>query len=228
MRGLAGVRRLLATLVLAAALPAAAAPFAVQLGAERVVLDAPLGFADTGNLASPRLQEVAEALTSASYRILLFAIADEDLRRFMTGDRLEMRRYMIVATPRALERERVTERQFEVLVLNSLPGAGPAVAPADAKKHLDGQPHGATNSLAELQRGPGVVSLLQGTRLPSQGGGWREAPAKYLLSTSTLLLVRGKALQLAVYTAFDTPADMSWASAVTRQWIDDLLRLNGR
>src|SRR4029450_8217966 len=55
---------------------ALAAPFAVQVGEARIGVDAPPGFADTTFTGSPRLQELAEALTSPSNRILLFAISD--------------------------------------------------------------------------------------------------------------------------------------------------------
>lgn len=222
------MRKLLAALALAIAVPAPAAPFLVQLGGERVVLDAPPGFADTGFLASPRLQEIAESLTPATDRILLFAISDADLRRFMGGDPPEMRRYMIAATPRALERERVTERQFEVLVSDSLRSLGAAPRPPDAKKYLDAQPHGRASLLTELRQGPGLLSLLHGARLPSQSSGWSEKPPQYVLTTSTLLLLRGKALHVALYTAFDVPADMDWLTSTTQRWAEELIRLNQR
>src|ERR1700741_1638638 len=93
-------------LVLLAALVSAgnvlAAPFAVQVGEARIGLDAPPGFADTGFTGSPRLQELGESLTSASNRVLLFAVSDADLRRFTLGDPLELRRYMVAVTPRGM------------------------------------------------------------------------------------------------------------------------------
>ncbi|MSQ63614.1 MAG: hypothetical protein EXR33_07240, partial [Betaproteobacteria bacterium] len=58
---------------LLAALPpsGAAAPFTVRLGLEKIVLDAPPGFTDTTELASPRLQDLAASLISPSNRLLL-------------------------------------------------------------------------------------------------------------------------------------------------------------
>ncbi|MGH8706268.1 MAG: hypothetical protein ACREUO_12730 [Burkholderiales bacterium] len=216
----------LAALLVAAAVPAAAVPFAVQLGAERIALDAPPGFSDTAFLASPRMQDLAESLTSASNRILLFAITDADLRRFMIGDRPELRRYMIAVTPRGLERERVSTPQFATLVEDSLRDLGKPAGTLDYPSYLDGQPHGKASLLAELRKEPGVVSVLQGTRLPGQGG-FMEKP-QYLFSTTTLLLVRGKALQIAAYTGFDSQNDAEWLKFITQRWIDELLRLNSR
>jgi hypothetical protein len=95
----------LPALLLAAALfspQAAAAPFGVQVGDSRIGLDAPAGFSDTSFTGSPRLTELAETLTSPSNRILLFAISDGDLRRFMAGDPPELRRYMIAVTPKGM------------------------------------------------------------------------------------------------------------------------------
>lgn len=206
---------------------ASAAPFAVQVGEARIGMDAPPGFSDTGFTGSPRLQELAESLTSASNRILLFAITDLDLRKFMVGDPPELRRYMIAVTPKSLERERVTPSLFDQLVGDALRGLGPA-APAekDAAEYLASQPPGKPYRLAELRREPEIVSVVQGTRLPPQGR-LDEKPL-YLLSSTTLMLLRGKALHLAVYSAYESPADLEWIRSVTVRWIGEVQRLNNR
>jgi hypothetical protein len=219
------MRAAIAALLFAAG-SAAAAPFAVRLGLERVVLDAPFGFSDTTELASPRLNELAESLTSASNRILLFAIADTDLRSFTVGERLELRRYMIAVTPKGLERERVSAALFSAFVHDSLRELGAAAPQGDLRGYLDSQPHGKASLIAELRKEPEIVSVLQGTRLPSTTG-WGEEP-KYLLSTTTLLLVRGKALNVAVYTGYEGAADLEWIRFVTARWIEELRRLNAR
>src|SRR3990167_1396549 len=151
----------LAALVLLAALPAAAAPFTVRLGIERIVLDTPPGFTDTTDLASPRLQDLAAELTSASNRILLFALTDADVRRFTSGDQIELQRYMIAVTPKGLERDRVTDAQFATLVSDSLRDLGTPVQPPDLVKFLESQPIGKANLLAELRREPTAASILQ-------------------------------------------------------------------
>lgn len=218
---------LLATLI--AVLPAAAgaAPFIVPLGQERITLDSPPGFSDTTFLSSPRLQELAESLTSASNRILVFAMTDADLRRFMAGDRPDLRRYVAVATPKGLERERVSEAQFRNFVSDSLRelGAPAASTATDFRKLLEAQPVGRASLLAELKKEPNLVSILQGARLPSEGGMFSPKPV-YLLATTTLFLLRGKALQLAVYSGYDSPDDVGWITTVTARWIEELQRLN--
>ncbi len=193
---------------------ALAAPFVVQVGETRIGLDAPPGFADTAFTGSPRLQELAESLGSASDRILLFAISDADLRKFMSGDPPEFRRFMTAVTPKALERERLNREAFNAFVEKSF------------AQYLDSQAPGKANLLAELRRDPEVVSLLLGTRVPPQG----RSPEKsqYLLSTSTLVLLRGKALNLSVFGGYDSPADLDWIRAITVRWIEDLQRLNNR
>ena len=42
------------------------------------------------------------------------------------------------------------------------------------------------------------------------------------------LLLRGKALNLGVYTAYDGPADLEWIRLNTARWVEELLRLNRR
>lgn len=220
---MAAVRAFVLPLLAALALDCAAAPFAVRLGAERVALDTPPGFADTLELASPRLQELAEALTSASNRILLFALTDADLRRFTLGDDLELRRYLLVATPRATAGERIGLKQFEAYVAEATRGLGEPGQPADLRRFLDAQPLGRPRLIAELRRTPLAVSLLLGTRLAG-----REGKPVYLLSTSTLLLVRAKALSVSAYAGYADDADADWLRDTTLRWIDELQRLNNR
>jgi hypothetical protein len=203
----------------------------VQLGEARIGLDAPPGFSDTAFTGSPRLQELAESLTSASNRILLFAISDGDLRRFMSGDTPELRRYVIAVTPRGLERERVSTSAFNVLVGDSLRELGSPAPDADYVKHIDARPPGAMRLLSELRKEPEVVSVLLGTRLPAPPRASmfaEEKPPQYGLSSTTLLLVRGKALNLSVYTGYGSAADLDWIRATTARWVDELRRLNSR
>ena len=222
--------RILASLLAVVSLNCAAAPFAVELSDTRVGLDAPPGFSDTTLMGSPRLQELAEALTSASNRILLFAISDGDLRRFTQGDSPDLRRYMIAVTPKGLESEHVGPGQFRAFVSDSLAELGKPPEGDDYRKLLDARPRGAMSLLAELRRDPDVVSVLQGARLPPQQHGLfePEGPPRYLLSTTTLLLLRGKALSVSVYTGYDSAADLDWIRVSTARWIDELKRLNAR
>lgn len=222
--------RILAFVLAVLSLNCTAAPFSVRLGLEKIVLDAPPGFTDTTELASPRLQDLAATLTSDSNRILLFALTDTDLRRFTLGDQIEARRYLIAVTPKGLERDRVGAEAFTTLVADSLRGLGKPAQPADLIRFLEGQPIGRVNLLAELRREPAVVSVLQATRLPP-------LPAKvmfdsptpqYLFFTTTIFLLRGKAIQLAVYALVDGPADLDWLKTITLRWHDELQRLNPR
>lgn len=217
--------RFVAALLAAAALDCAAAPFAVQLGDVRIGLDSPPGFADTTMTGSPRLLELGEALTSASNRILLFAISDADLRRFTVGDQLDLRRYMVVVTPRTMERERVNDAAFKQLVAEATRNVGPPPTEKDYLKYLEGKPIGAALMLTELRRDPDVVTVLYGSR--AKAGGWFEKE-KYVLTTTTLLHLRSRALVLSVYTMYEDASDLEWIRIATLRWIEDLKKLNTR
>ena len=216
------MRGLILSMVLSAS-SALAAPFAVQVGEARIALDAPAGFADTQFTGSPRLQEIGESLTSASNRVLLFALSDADVRRFSLGDQLELRRYMIAVTPRAMERERLSESAFKSLVGN-VRGELADLPTGDFQKHLESRAPGTVSMLAELRNEPGAVSVLQGSRVK----GRTFERARYLLASNSLVLVRGKALTLSVYTQYDDAADLEWIRTTTNRWIDELKRLNSR
>ena len=219
---------LIASLFVACAL---AAPFAVQIGEARVGLDAPPGFADSTFTGSPRLQELAEAITSPSNRILLFALSDGDLRKFMQGDPPDFRRYMTAVTPRELEQERLSPQRFGEFADAAQRDLGERV-PAGTifTEYFDKQPLGKSSVVGELRRDPEVRSLLLGVRVPPNTRMQPPGAQKqqYALSTISLLLVRGKALSLTVYSAYESQADLDWIRAITARWIDDLQRLNTR
>jgi len=207
----------------------AAAPFSVRIGMEKIALDALPGFTDTSDLASPRLIDLAATLTSPSNRVLLFALTDADLRRFQNGDPLDKkRRYVMVATPKELERERLTADLFKTYVSASLRDLGKAEQPKDLAKFLEDRPIGVPNLLVEPKAGPTTVSLMQATRLEPLPGLrlWDKTTPQYLVFTTTFAMVRGKALILTVYTLFYDPADIEWLAVSTQRWADDLQRLN--
>ncbi len=209
-----------------ASLDGAAAPFAVQLGDARVGLDAPPGFSDTTNMGSPRLQELAESLTSASNKILLFALTDADVRRFTQGDAIEAKRYIVAVTPKGMEYQRITPAVFKAYVVDSMQGLGmPPAAGSDYRKLLDTTP-GKLQLLEQLRDDPEVVSILQGVRIAPQGRG--DEKPQYGLHTTTLVLLRGKALNLSVYGTYDDAADLEWIRSTTTRWVQTLQRLNGR
>lgn len=221
---------LLAPLLALLSLSCAAAPFAVRLGLEKIVLDTPPGFTDTTDLASPRLQDLAEGLTSASNRILMFALSDGDVRRFTQGEPLDAKRYMIAVTPRALERERVTPAQLAPYIADSLQNLGKLVETDDVIKTLEGQPVGRSILIGELRKEPAAVSVLQATRLPPLPPKVMFDPPtpQYLFYTTSIFLLRGKAIQLAVYSLVNGPADVDWLKTITLRWHDELQRLNPR
>jgi hypothetical protein len=217
--------RILAALLVGFSIHCSAAPFFVQVGEAKLVLDAPRGFTDTTFTGSPRLQELGESLTSASNRVLLFALSDADLRRFTLGDPLELRRYMIAATSRAGERDRLTENAFKALAAESLRELGTLPALEQYQSYLESRPAGAVSALAELRNDRDAIALLQGTR--TKGRSLFER-SKYMLSSTSLVLLRGKALSLSVYTQYDDASDLEWIRATTARWIDELKRLNSR
>jgi hypothetical protein len=205
---------------------ALAAPFAVQVGETRLALDPPPGFADAQFTGSPRLSEIAESMTAASNRILLFALEDADLRRFMIGDSVELRRSALAVTPRAMQREQLSLTAFKAFAAESLRGESAEAAPrGDLLAYLDSQPQGLSSPIAPLRSEPDVMSALVATRMPSPRA---DAPPRYLLSSHTLLLVRGKALDLSVFCRYQGAADLQWLRAATERWIEELRRLNSR
>jgi hypothetical protein len=142
---------------------------------------------------------------------------------------LDAKRYMIAVTPKGLERERVTPAQLAAYISDSVQNLGKPVQAPDLVKYLETQPIGKASLITELRREPTAVSVMQATRLPLLPGKfWESDKPQYLVFTTTIFLVHGKAIQLAVYTLFEGPADVEWLKTTTQRWVDELLRLNPR
>ena len=86
----------------------------------------------------------------------------------------------------------------------------------------------AEHIIEELKKEPETVSVLQATRLPEIPGEkfWNSSTPQYLVFTTTLMLVRGRALQLSGYAIYRQPADIDWLKDITQRWQDEIRRLN--
>lgn len=209
-----------------ACLPATAAPFAIRLGGDRLVLDTPPGFSDAAVFSSPRLTELAESLTEASNRVLLFALSDGDARRFGSGDELALRRYLVIVTPRATERHSVSDAEFAVLLADSARDlAPPPPGTTDYRKYLREKTPGTPQVLAVLRNDAQGLGILRGVMRMLKGG-WREEKPVFHLSTVTMVLIAGKPLYISAFSAYDGPADLDWVRTVSGRWVEELRRLN--
>jgi hypothetical protein len=219
--------RRLAFLALFLAAPAWAAPFGLQVGDARLGFDLPAGFTDSTPTGSPRLLELADSFSAASNRILVFALSDADMRRFNAGDAPDLRQYLLVVTPRALEYQRTTVSEFDINVREMLSSLGKPPPEGDLTKYLETRQPGVATYLGELRHEPEVVAVLRGVRLPpAETGLFSSKPSQYVLSSTTLLLLRGKSLQLTVVTGYEGKTDLEWLRTTTSRWIDELRRLN--
>ena len=72
-------------------------------------------------------------------------------------------------------------------------------------------------------------SVLLGARmLAKQATLFKDAEWRYIVSTNTMLLLRGKVLHLVIFTNYDGPQDLEWVRFTTQRWVDELMRLNRR
>ena len=179
-------------------------------------LDAPPGFADTSFTGSPRLQELAESADlGLQPRAAVRPVATRDLRRFTVGDQIEAQRYMVVATPQGLgARQRERGELHQASASDSLRDLGSAPpAGTDYAAYLDTQPPGQRRPARRA--GATSQTWSRSCRARACRRQRRDEPPSYVLSSTTLLLVRGKALSLAVYTAYETADDVEWIRCIT-------------
>jgi hypothetical protein len=150
------------------------------------------------------------------------------MRRFNSGDAPELKQYLLVVTPKALEQERMSAADFDRYVRSGMQGMGKPVE-GDFTKVLEARRPGELVLISELARDPDALSVVRGLRLPpaESGGLFSTAkPSQYVLSTTTVILLRGKALTLSVTSGYEGRADLEWLRTTTLRWIEELRRLN--
>lgn len=209
-------------------LQCAATPFALPVGDARLGFDIPAGFTDSLPTGSPRLLDLAESLTPATNRILIFALSDADMRRFNSGDAPELKQYLLVVTPKALEYERMSGEAFNRYVRDGRSAMGTPIE-GDFTKALEARRPGQLTLLAELLRDPDAMAVVRALRLPpAEPGGLFSAskPSQYVLSSTTVILLRGKPLTLTLTSGYESKADLEWLRTTTLRWIEELRRLN--
>ena len=72
-------------------------------------------------------------------------------------------------------------------------------------EYFDRQPAGKPSVLSELRRDADVVSVLVGARVQPQS---RSQKQQYAVSSTTLMLLRGKVLSLSVYGAYEKVGEL--------------------
>jgi hypothetical protein len=158
----------------------------------------------------------------------VFALSDGDMRRFNSGDAPELKQYILVATPKALEYERMSGEAFSRYVSEGRSAMGKPVE-GDFTKALEARRPGELTLLAELPRDPDVMSVIRGLRLPpaESGGLFSSAkPSQFVLSSTSVILLRGKPLTLTLTSGYESKSDLEWLRATTLRWIEELRRLN--
>jgi hypothetical protein len=148
------------------------------------------------------------------------------MRRFNSGDAPELKQYILVATPKSLEYERLSGDAFNRYVSDGRSAMGKPVD-GDFAKALEARQPGQLTLLAEMLRDPDAMSVIRGLRLPpAESGLFSSKPSQYVLSSTTVLLLRGKPLTLTLTSGYENKADLEWLRATTLRWIEELRRLN--
>jgi hypothetical protein len=112
---------------------------------------------------------------------------------------------MIAVTPRDLERERLDEQRFAELAETTVRELGERAPTGKSfAEFFEKRPVGAPAVLSDLRREADLRSVLVAVRVQAQA---RSGTPQYMLSTATLMRVRGKMLSISVHTAYEGPAD---------------------
>ncbi len=216
----------------------AATPFDAYVAGASLALPVPAGFSEPSSEA-PILRSRAELMTVPQMRLLAVFVDDSDLRAVQQGTTPNLKRYFMISVPRANEANSFDAYAFRA-VKSEVTGQNQTAANQArevVKRHTDsvartigaqsGFPAlslqiGELRQLGVFHESDSSISTLAVTKV-SGADGIAEFSTTMAQATSVVLL-NGKIVFLAVYTRVDNDADYLWLREQSESWIRTALQ----
>ena len=212
----------------------------VTLAHHDVSLPVPADFADPSS-TPPEQRVLAERLTPANNRLLALILTQDYLAHRAAGDKPHMSRYMLVQTIRAVEDSGVDATTFERLKAQFHQNADAWLAKAreTAKPQADAAIHevgkqigdptisvelGTIKSLGIFDEHPDSIALATVQPIAATTASGQHAFNQVM--AYAVVLVDRRPVLAALYSDYDSQADIDWAEQRMRAWIARIHELN--
>ena len=212
----------------------------VTLGRHDVSLPVPEDFADPSSVP-PEQHVLAERLTPPNNRLLALMLTKDYLAQRAAGDKPHMSRYLLVQTIRAAEDSAIDAALFEQLKAQLRQNADAWLAKArdTAKPQADAAIHevgkqvgdpavsvemGAMKSLGIFDEHPDSIALATVQPIAATTSAGQHAFNQVM--AFGIVLVDRRPVLAALYSDYDSQADIDWAEQRMRAWIARVRELN--
>jgi hypothetical protein len=211
-----------------AAEPSNAPSFTV--GRAAIALPVPAGYVSTAEI--PALKTLAETATQSTHRLLVGLFPKEDVDAWRSGQPLKTDRYFLIQTEKQAEAESMTQAEYARLksalkqrVAARIVGNDAAAnrQTTDDQRQLDANlpairkqftlppmkmSLGETAILGISEDQPSSISTASATKLSASSEG--KTVDTVMVSVSTVLLCKGKLINIYGYSTYRGPDDLSW------------------
>lgn len=243
------VRIFLAAIVMAAAPYCASAQGSserIAIGREQIAFPVPVTYVSTTSI--PVLRRMAEAATQDTHRLLFALYPAEDVEAWRSGKPLRGERYFLVQTEKQGEAQLLSHADFSSLKLALKQRVASRVVSNDAaarKQQSDAQRQADSNIpelLRELSLPPmtmkigettilGIadeqsasISTASATKVSVVSGG--QPKEAVLVSVSTVLLVKGKLVNIYGYSSYTGTEDLRWLKNESKALVNQFVAAN--
>ncbi len=196
----------------------------LKVGKASVVLPPPAGFEEVSRTA-PQLAQMGRQMTAQSNRFVALYMPAGFVERLQRGEMADLNRYMSVQTIRATEKmvyegsaiaelfSTVRREMTTSLTTQNFDQGGVAV-----------QRQGAAGAI--FDETPYSISAIHTVNFNATVGG--ENRAGQMVTATTFAIIKGKVLNIVVFTPYTSPRDLQWAKDTTTAWVRDIAQVNER
>jgi hypothetical protein len=208
-----------------------------QVGDAKIMLVAPKGDFAQVTSAVPELARLGQEFTPPTNRLLAHFVRTPDLQPKTASRNVVFTRYFLVQTSLKGEPIAVDPDQFgrakkifhgqQAEMLAKLDPPVAALVPRVGKlkaAELDGLKPGDFFPAGIFQDTDRALSFGTLSRLQYTEGKYKAE--SLMLTVTTILLIKQKAIFLYTYTKFNGPADLAWAKSTALAWSNEILALN--
>jgi hypothetical protein len=216
------------------------------VGRTPIALPVPDGYVSTTEI--PALKTLAETVTQATHRLLVGLFRKEDVVAWRNGQPLKTDRYFLIQTERQAEAESMTQAEYARLksalkqrVAARIVGNDATAnrQTTDAQRQLDASlpalrrqfalppikmSLGETTILGISEDQTSSVSTASATKLSAASEG--KTVDTVMVSVSTVLLCKGKLINIYGYSTYRSPDDLNWLQGESSRLVATLSAAN--
>lgn len=196
----------------------------LKVGKASIVLPPPTGFEEVSRTA-PQLARMGRQMTAQSNRFIALYMPEGFVDRLKRGETADLNRYMSVQTIRATENMVYEGSAIAELFSTVRREMTTSLAQQDFNQGgVAVQRQGAAGAI--FDETPYSISAIHTVNFNAEVGGQNRAGQ--MVTATTFAVIKGKVLNIVVFTPYTSQRDVQWAKDTTTAWVRNMAHVNER